>query len=131
MTVAAEVKGLFGQLVTVVGGQDAAAAFLGISQQRVSQLINPTCADMPTVMHIVTLESAVGQPIVTGALARAASGGSLTADPMKEIGDVVIAQAEVFHLERTGADAKAKKAAALRLVREATEVADSYGGSAA
>ncbi len=50
---------------------------------------------------------------------------------MKEIGDVVLAQAEVLHLERTGADPKVKRRAALRLVREATEVADSYTGEVA
>jgi hypothetical protein len=127
----AEIKGLFYHLVRAVGGVEAAGAFLGISHQRVSQLQTVTCADIPTLEHIVALEAVVGQAIVTGALARAATGGSITTDTMKEIGDVVLAQAEVLHLERSNADEKAKKAAALRLVREATEVADSYGGDAA
>ena len=122
----AQVKGLFYHLVKAVGGVEAAGAYLGISHQRVSQLQTPTNADNPTIQQVLVLEDVVGQSIVFAALARAASGGSLTADSMKEIGDVVIAQAEVLHLERTGADPKMKKQAALRLVREATEVADSY-----
>jgi predicted transcriptional regulator len=127
----AEIKGLFAQLVSVVGGIEAAGAFLGVSHQRVSQLQNPTCADMPTVVQIVTLEEVIGQPIVTSALARAAIGGSITHDPDKEIGDVVIAQANVMSLRRAGAAAKEVKAAALRLVKEAEEVVDSIGGDAA
>lgn len=127
----AEIKGLFYQLVRAVGGIEAAGAYLGVSHQRVSQLQNPTCADMPTVMHVVTLEAVVGQPIVTSALARAAAGGSIHADPGKEIGDVVLAQAEVLSLHRAGAPAKDQKAAALRLVKEAEEVVDAIGGDAA
>lgn len=127
----AEIKGLFYHLVKAVGGVEAAGAFLGISHQRVSQLQTVTCADMPTIMHVATLEAVAHQAIVTGALARAATGGSVTHDPMKEIVDVVLAQAEVLKLERTGAEPKTKKDAALRLVREATEVADQYSGDAA
>lgn len=131
MTTPSEIKGLFYHLVRAVGGIEAAGAYLGISHQRVSQLQTVTCADMPTVMHIVTLEGVVGQPIVTSALARAAEGGSLTSDPGKEIGDVVLAQAEVLSLHRQGAPTKEQKAAALRLVKEAEEVVDAIGGDAA
>lgn len=131
MTTTAEIKGLFYQLVKAVGGVEAAGAYLGISHQRVSQLQNPTCADMPTIMHVVTLEAAIKQPIVTGALARAAVGDSIHADPDKEIGDVVLAQAEVLSLRRRGAPSREQKAAALRLVKEAEEVVDAIGGDAA
>ena len=41
-------KAHFGQLVDAVGTQDAAAAFLGVSRQRVGQLISTsnTCAQV-------------------------------------------------------------------------------------
>lgn len=125
----AEVKGLFYHLVKAVGGVEAAGAFLKISHQRVSQLQSPNNADMPTVMQIATLEHVVGQGIVTGAMARAAEGGAVNANPEKEIGDVVMASADVLRLERADAHPRAKKDAALKLVREATDVADAYGAA--
>jgi len=71
---AAEVKGLFHHLVKKVGGLEAAASYLSVSFQRVSQLQSINCTDMPTIMQVVTLELAVGQPVVTGVLAEASTG---------------------------------------------------------
>lgn len=81
----AYVKGLFFQLVKAAGGVEAAGAFLGVSHQRISQLQTTTCADMPTVMQIVALESACGLPVVTGALARRLTGG-----PGPEVRDAMV-----------------------------------------
>jgi hypothetical protein len=133
MNLRAVTKGLFSRLVESYGGQDAAGALLGITQQRISQLCNPACADDPRLVdHICPLEQALGQDIVTGALARLARNGSFEADdPAKEIGDVTLATADIMRLERTGAPAPKKQAAALRLVKEATEVADMYRGRSA
>jgi hypothetical protein len=78
----------------------------------------------------MTLEGVCRQPIVSGYVARLVTCESRNADPIKELGDVIIAQAECLHLERTAADPKQKAAAKLRLVKEATEYAD-LGGDAA
>lgn len=131
MVTPSEIKGLFYHLIKSVGGIEAAGAFLGISHQRVSQLQTVSCADMPTLMHVVTLEAVVGQPIVTGALARAAVGGSVTSDPIKEAGDVIIQAPKVFELVRAGADKRQIKAAIIEMRRELDELDDSVGGSAA
>lgn len=127
------IKGLFFHLVRAVGGVEAAAAYLDISHQRVSRLqlirdgSGEPVQDMPTVLQIVTLEAVVGQPVVTGALARSAEGKSATADPIKEAGDVVIAASEVFSAVRSGATRKDALAVALRAQRELDELKDSLG----
>lgn len=64
------VKALFTQLVEAVGTQEAAAAYLGITRQRVSQLCSASWPDLPTFAQVATLETAVGQSIVFGALSR-------------------------------------------------------------
>ena len=64
------IKALFDQLVTAVGTQDASATFLGISRQRVGQLISTSNNDLPTLMQIAKLERVCGQSVVFGALAR-------------------------------------------------------------
>ena len=79
------VKGLFHQLVKAVGGVEAAGAYLGVSHQRVSQLQTTTCADMPTIMQVIALEAACGNPIVTGALSRRLTGG-----PGPEVGHAMV-----------------------------------------
>ncbi|HEY1071486.1 hypothetical protein [Brevundimonas sp.] len=68
------IKALFDQLVAAVGTQDAAAVFLGISRQRVGQLISTTNNDLPTVMQIAKLEQVCGQSLVFGTLAREVEG---------------------------------------------------------
>jgi len=69
-----ELKALFAQLVDAIGTQDAAAAFLGISRQRVGQLIGTSWPDLPTILQVVKLEAVCGQAVVTGALARRVEG---------------------------------------------------------
>lgn len=71
-----EVKALFGQLVDSVGTHDAAAVFLGVSRQRVSQLISTSCTDLPTVAQIAKLEDVCGTSIVFAALARRNQGAT-------------------------------------------------------
>lgn len=66
----AELKALFDQLVSAVGTHEAAATFLGISRQRVSQLISTANNDLPTWGQVVKLEQVCGQSVVFGALAR-------------------------------------------------------------
>lgn len=69
-----ELKALFDQLVSAVGTHEAAATFLGISRQRVGQLISLGNADLPTWGQVAKLESVVGVSIVFGALARRVEG---------------------------------------------------------
>jgi hypothetical protein len=66
-----EVKAFTRQLVSAAGGVDACGLELGISHQRVSQYQNPNHADVMPLMSILALEAVIGQPIVTGAAARA------------------------------------------------------------
>jgi hypothetical protein len=120
----AQIKGLFYHLVRQVGGVEAAAAYLEISHQRVSQLQNAQTSDMPTIMHVVTLEAVVGQDVVTGVLSRAATGAGGRSDLTTEACEAVEASAEVLRLVRTNADPKTLRQAALRLVREAEDVTD-------
>lgn len=77
-------KARFGQLVDGVGTQEAAAAFLGISRQRVGQLISTANHDLPTWAQVWKLEQVTGQSLVFAALGReiegaARSRGALTA----------------------------------------------------
>lgn len=88
----ARLKALFAQLVRAVGKQDAAAAYLGISRQRVSQITsaNPEHArDLPTWEQVWTLESVLGRSIVFAALAEAIDPPAATACPVKEAHDVI------------------------------------------
>lgn len=65
-------KSLFAQLVKAVGKQDAAAARLVISRQRVGQLCsaNPEHArDIPTWDQVWTLEEGLGRSVVFQGLA--------------------------------------------------------------
>lgn len=119
-----EVKGLFYHLVKAVGGSEAAAAYLGVSQQRISQLQNVRYPDMPTVMHIVTLEHVVGQDLVTGFLSRAAAGESTPGDVMTEACEATEAAVNVQKLARTGAPRRELREAATELHREAADLID-------
>lgn len=69
-----ELKALFSQLVDAIGTQDAAATFLGVSRQRVGQIIDVRTADLPTWAQVAKLEQVCGQSIVFAALARRAEG---------------------------------------------------------
>lgn len=77
------IKALFSQAVDAVGTQEAAAAFLGISRQRIGQLICTTSADMPTLMQVLKLQRVTRSSLVFGPLSRmdteeASSAGALT-----------------------------------------------------
>ncbi|MBB4797988.1 DNA-binding transcriptional regulator YdaS (Cro superfamily) [Brevundimonas bullata] len=94
-------KALFAKLVIRAGRQDAAAAYLGISRQRVSQLgsANPEHArDIPTWEQVWTLEDACGQSVVFGALALSIEPPTVSpaACPLKETHDVVQASAALL-----------------------------------
>lgn len=121
--IANEIKGLFHHLVQAVGGCEAAATRLGISQQRVSQLQLLSCPDVPTLVHITVLERWLGRPTVTEALAERVTNNLGRPDPLKEAGDVIEAGAEVFRLVRAGADKRDIEKAVSRLEQETDEVA--------
>lgn len=118
------IKGLFFHLVRAVGGVEAAGAYLGISHQRVSQLQNTQSADMPTIMHVATLEAAVGQDLVTGALSRAVTGESGKGNLLTESCEAVEAATNVLHLSRTGASPRELHKAATTLHRESEDILD-------
>ncbi len=63
-------KGLFSQQVDAVGTHEAAAVFLGISRQRVGQLISTSCQDMPTLMQVWKLQKVTRQSLVFAPLGR-------------------------------------------------------------
>lgn len=48
-------KAHFSQLVDAVGTQEAAAAFLGVSRQRVGQLISTATSDLATWGQVLSL----------------------------------------------------------------------------
>ena len=114
-----ELKALFAQLVDAIGTQDAAATFLGISRQRVGQLILTATDDLPTVMQVVKLESVSGQAIVTGALARRVEGNATKDALTAAVHGVAAAAESLATLHRITADgiieaeedAQAKRAA--------------------
>lgn len=119
---AQEIKRLFSDLVIAAGGVESAGARLGISHQRISQLRSVTSQDLPTILQVVTLEVAIGQPIVTKALARAATGDPTIETPLHdELCEVSITTADVLRSEITR-DPKAFTAAVVRLKREAAEL---------
>lgn len=63
-------KALFKQLRQVIGSQDAAAAYLNVSRQRVAQLEGAKHPeDVPTWAQVFTLEQEAGRSIVFAALA--------------------------------------------------------------
>lgn len=96
-------KSLFAQLVRACGKQDAAAARLGISRQRVGQLCsaNPEHArDIPTWDQVWALEAACGRSVVFRALADLVEPDAAPRDacPVKETHDVVQAAASMLSL---------------------------------
>lgn len=68
-------KAHFGQLVDAVGTQEAAAAFLGVSRQRVGQLISTANNDLPTWGQVWKLETVTGQSLIFSAFGRMTAGG--------------------------------------------------------
>ena len=80
-------KAHFAQLVDAVGTQEAAAAFLGVSRQRVGQLISTATADLPTWGQVWKLEQVCGQSLVFAAFGRMTdadgAGGSALASAVR------------------------------------------------
>lgn len=117
------IKGLFFQLVAAVGGSPAAGAYLGVSEQRVRQLYNIEKADdLPTLMQVVTLEAAVGRPIVTEALAAHARGDDPGDDLLKETCELSEAASDLQRAVRTGAPKREIQALMNRVQREAADL---------
>lgn len=65
-----ELKALFARLVDSVGTHEAAATFLGVSRQRIGQLIAPATPDLPTWAQVYQLEQVCGCSIVYYGLGR-------------------------------------------------------------
>ena len=115
-------KALFGQLVTAAGGIEPSATVLGVSPERVSQLQRLSDLDkLPNVLHVALLESFVGQPVVTGYLARLATGGH-GKDPMREAVEATEAATRTLRLVTDNASPKDICAAATRLKGEADDI---------
>lgn len=73
----AMLKALFKQLVAAIGTQDACAAYLSISRQRVAQLLSLSedhATDIPTWAQVWTLEKALERSIVFAGLAKMIQG---------------------------------------------------------
>lgn len=124
-------KVLFMTLVRLIGGCDAAGAMLGISHQRVSQLQSLNHADMPTLMQVHILEMALGQPIVSGALARLAVGRTCGVDLIKEAAEAVAAVSSVLDACVKGATQRDALIAVSRARKELDDVAASLSANAA
>lgn len=117
-----QLKGLFHQLVRAAGGVEAAGSVLGVSHQRVSQLQSLGSDQVPNIMQVVALEAFVGQPVVTGFLAKLCEDQGAISDPVKEAVEVVGAAAQVIDLVSRRADPKEVSAAIVRLKDEADDV---------
>ena len=95
-------KSLFSRLVAACGRQDAAAARLGISRQRVSQLCSASedhARDVPTWEQVWTLEHACGRSLVFGAMANLIDPpASFRGDVVVETHEVVLAAAQLLPL---------------------------------
>lgn len=96
-------KSLFARLVNACGRQDAAAARLGITRQRVSQLCSASpdhAKDIPTWSQVWALEQACERSVVFASLASmvepAAPAGPVSA--VKETHDLVAAAADLCPL---------------------------------
>lgn len=119
MTTSSEVKRLFFMLIREVGGVQPAAAYLGVSHQRISQLQNLGNKELPSIMQIVTLEEAVGKPIVTGGLA-AMIETERPKDLMEEVCEATEAVASLQSIARRGGDVKPA------LMKAASELGDVF-----
>lgn len=116
------VKGLFAQLVKVVGGVDPAAAYLGVSAERISQLQRLTCADLPTFLQVAALEQAAGRSIVFGGLAQIAEPSRASSDLAQEAAEVVEAAVELHKVARKGGSQRDLLAAAAHLQQEVADL---------
>lgn len=117
------VKALFRTFVLKdVGGVDAAGALMGVSHQRVSQLISLNTADMPTIMQVVALEQAVGRAVITSALAEAVEGKEARGDLLRETSEGVSAAAQTMEAVVKGARPEEVAALAAKTIKEMEDV---------
>lgn len=125
-------KALFAQLVRENGGQEACAARLGVSRQRVGQLAsaNPEYArECPTWDHVWTLEEALGRSVVFAGLASEIEPPALPKDAcaMKETielaqaGTALLPLAAAYQADKSPANAKAYAEAAIKVLAEAQD----------
>ena len=117
------VKTLVFQLVKAAGGTEAAGAVLGVSHQRVTQLQSLNHADMPSLMQVIALEMFVGQPVVTGALAKMVCADSVASDPVKEAAELVSATSRVLDVCVNGGSQRERLQAVTAARRELDDVA--------
>jgi len=125
------IKVLFMALVRSIGGCEAAGAMLGITHQQVSQLQSLNFADMPTLLQVHTLEMALGQAVVTGALAKMAVADSAVSDPIKEAAEAVAAVSGVLDACVKGAPQKDALVAVHKARKELDDVAASLSANVA
>lgn len=117
-------KALFKTLVRAVGKQEAAAEFLGISPQRVSQLANiqndEMAREIPTWEQVWKLETELGRSVVFAGLAQTIDPPAVspTACAMKETHDVVQAAAALLPIASA---VKAGEPGALEALMEGME----------
>lgn len=127
-----ELKALVRVLVKAVGGQEAAGVTLGVSHQRIGQLMDVNLPDQMGLLQISQLEQIVGRAIVTGAAARAADGDGSDEGIMVAAVGTVGSSAQLVALvhameadgHRTAAEKKAVQKVAQDNLREAQEAAD-------
>ncbi len=74
-----ELKALVRQLVTAVGGVEAAAVILDVTHQWVSDLQNVNKPAQMTFLQVCALEAVAGRDVVTGAASRAIRGPEVDA----------------------------------------------------
>jgi len=117
------IKALFRTFVLKdVGGVDAAGALMGVSHQRVSQLISLNTADMPTIMQLVALEHAVGRAVITSALAEVVEGKEARGDLMRETSEGVTAAARTMEAVVKGERPDEIAALAVKTIQEMEDV---------
>lgn len=125
-------KALFSQLVAAVGTQEAAAAYLGVSRQRVGQMITsqpPYSNDVPTWAQVFRLEQACKQSIIFGALARMVEGPAAS-DAMQTSIECSIAAASALEatadMRRDGLDEPHEVKATQERARDALAAAQRH-----
>lgn len=117
-------KNLFRDLVETYGGVVPAAACLGISHQRISQLqsVDSPTENVPDLLkHILPLEEACGQPVVTGGLSRAITGADAKRNLQDEALDAVEETVAFASKIRAGADRDTIRKAGRKALNELTE----------
>lgn len=124
-------KALFKDLVREVGRQDAAATFLGITPQRVSQLANiqndEMAREIPTWEQVWRLEAELGRSVVFAGLAHAIEPAPVMGTATTETHDLLQAVAALCPLAASYDPAKPETVIAFnegfaRVQREGADV---------